>query len=201
MNRLAHMLARVYPRQWRARYGREFDALLEAAGIRWRDLFDVLIAALRMRLLKEHFKENFMEPRIVELNSHDVPHGYELNSSVEYPREDGGNLVVRHFCRELDFGDSYITLNHWSRGSQPAQTVLIFGKKGAVEGDFRADETEMLLLRPDGSVQRTRQTVKTSLQFDSIRAGLREKYRSGMAAGLTPDEIHREIRASHGLEI
>lgn len=197
MKRLALALARLYPRRWRARYGLEFEALLEDVDLRWPDIFDLLIRAMRFRIAKG----GTVEPRIIDLASRDIPHGYELRSSVEYPGEDGVNLLVRHFCRELDFGDSYVTLNHWSRGAEPAQTVLIFGKKGEVDGELRTDETEMFLLRPDGTVQRTEQTVKTSLQFDAIRARLREKYRSGMASGKTPDEIHREICAAQSSEI
>jgi hypothetical protein len=55
----------------------------------------------------------------------------------------------------------------------------------------------MLVLRADGTVQRTEQTVKTWMKYDAIRDGLRERYRSGMAAGLSPDEIFQQIRASH----
>lgn len=133
------------------------------------------------------------EPRIVALSSRDVPHGCELDGAVEFPQADGSTTLVRNFSRELDFGDSYLTIHHWSRGDQPAQTALVFGRKGEVDGDFRTDETEMLLLRADGTVQRTEQTVKTWMKGEVIRARLRERYRAGMAMGLTPDEIHRQI--------
>jgi hypothetical protein len=73
----------------------------------------------------------------------------------------------------------------------------VLGRKGEIDGDFRTDETEMLLLQPDGTVRRTEQTVKTWLKFDAIRDRLRDQYRSGMAAGLTPDQIHRQIRTAH----
>jgi hypothetical protein len=136
------------------------------------------------------------EPHIVNLASRDIPNGYELETAVEYPREDGSTLLVRSFYREIDLGDSYITLNHSTRGFEPAQTILVCGKKGEVDGDFRTDQTEMLILQIDGTVQRTEQTVKTWLKYDAIRDGLREKYRSGMAAGLSPDEIHRRILAT-----
>jgi hypothetical protein len=136
------------------------------------------------------------EPHIVNLASRDIPNGYELETAVEYPREDGSTLLVRAFYREIDLGDSYITLNHSTRGFEPAQTILVCGKKGEVDGDFRTDQTEMLILQIDGTVQRTEQTVKTWLKYDAIRDGLREKYRSGMAAGLSPDEIYRRILAT-----
>jgi hypothetical protein len=101
------------------------------------------------------------------------------------------------FLREVDLDDSYVTLTHSARGSEPAQTILVCGRKGEVEGDFRTDETEMLVLRADGTLQRTEQTVKTWLKYDTIRDGLRERYRSGMRAGQTPDEIYQQIRTAN----
>jgi len=193
MKRTAGWVSRLYPRGWRARYGREFETLLKDVELTWPDLVDLVITAIRLRIAKG----DIMEPRIVDLTSRDIPHGHELEAAVEFPREGGNTTLVRHFNRELDFGDSYITLNHWSRGTEPAQTVIIFGKKGDVEGDFRTDKTEMLHLRADGTVRRTEQTVKTSLQYDAIRGRLRDRYRTGMAAGRTPDEIHRDIVAGH----
>jgi hypothetical protein len=140
-------------------------------------------------------------PRIVSLTSRDVPGGFELETLVDYPREDGEPLLVRNFSREIDLGDSYVTLNHCSRGWEPAQTVLIFGKKGEVDGDVRTDETEMLVLQIDGTVRRTEQTVKTNLKWDAMRERLRARYREGMAAGLTPDEIHRRIQGDDHLSM
>ncbi len=134
-------------------------------------------------------------PRIVDLTSRDIPNGYELQTVVEYPREDGSTMLVRQFHREVDLGDTYITLSHSSRGWEPAQTILICGRKGEVDGDFRTDETEMLILHIDGTVQRTEQTVKTWLKSDAIRQRMRDRYRSGLAAGLTPDQIFQQIRA------
>lgn len=191
MKRLALWLTRVYPRQWRARYGHEFEVLLEDTDLKWRDLLDVIEGGVRIRM-----EQTTVEPRIVDLASRDIPHGYELETVVEYPGEDGSRLLVRGFHREIDLGDSYLTLQHSTRGSQPAQTILVYGKKGEIDGDFRTDETEMLVLRSDGTVERTEQTVKTWLKYDAIRDSLRDRYRSGMAAGQTPDEIHRQIRAS-----
>jgi hypothetical protein len=196
VKRLARWLARLYPPQWRARYGHEFDALLEDVNLTWRDVFGVALSALG-----EHYmSEPTMSPRIVDLVSRDIPHGYELETVVEYPRDDGSRMLVRGFLREVDLGDSYVTLTHSSRGSEPAQTILVCGRKGDIDGDFRTDETEMLVLRADGTVQRTEQTVKTWLKYDAIRVGLREKYRNGMQAGLTPDDIFQQIRAASSSE-
>jgi hypothetical protein len=190
MKSLARRLVGLYPREWRARYGVELDALLEDANLKWRDIFDLLRSALEVRMNQTAL------PHIVNLASRDIPHGYELETQVEYPLQDGSKILVRGFHREIDLGDSYLTLHHSSRGAEPAETILIWGRKGEIDGDFRTDETEMLVLRADATVQRTEQTVKTWLKHDAIRDGLREKYRSGMADGLSPDEIHRRILAT-----
>jgi hypothetical protein len=194
MKRLARWLANWYPRQWRARYGWEFNALLEDADLRWRDVFGILLSALEMRM------KTTSVPRIVDLVSRDIPHGYELETVVEYPREDGSKLLVRGFHREIDLGDSYVTLSHSTRGSALATTILVSGKKGEVDGDFRTDETEMLVLHADGTIQRTEQTVKTWLKYNAIRDRLRDRYRSGMRAGQTPDQIRRQIEQEDTLQ-
>jgi len=41
---------RLYPRAWRARYGAEFEALIEQTGPRWRDFADIFKGALDMQL-------------------------------------------------------------------------------------------------------------------------------------------------------
>lgn len=99
MKRLMRRLARLYPRWWRARYGREFYTLLEDADLKWRDVIGLIVSAVEMKL------KATPEPRIVSLASRDVPGGYELESSVELPRN-GETTLVRHFNREIDFGDS-----------------------------------------------------------------------------------------------
>jgi hypothetical protein len=51
MKRLVLLASKLYPRQWRSRYGNEFEALIEdsqATGI--RELFDILKGATTMRL-------------------------------------------------------------------------------------------------------------------------------------------------------
>ncbi len=184
MKRLAQWLARFYPRWWRARYGEGLDALLEDADVTLLDLFGVVRSALEMRMTKNH------SPRLLDLACRDIPHGYELESSVEFACADGSITLVRYFCREIDLGDSYVTLSHTSRGSEPAQTILVCGKKGEVDGDFRNDQTEMLVLRADGSIQRTEQTVKTWLKYQGVVDRMREKFRSGLSA----EDVMRQIR-------
>jgi hypothetical protein len=50
MRRWIGWAAYLYPASWRARYGAEFDALLDDANVRWRDLADVLRGAFIMQL-------------------------------------------------------------------------------------------------------------------------------------------------------
>jgi hypothetical protein len=51
MNRVvAHLLTRLYPRDWRERYGEEFEALLEDARGGPRTSANVLLSALRERI-------------------------------------------------------------------------------------------------------------------------------------------------------
>jgi hypothetical protein len=50
MRRVLRFLVLLYPRSWRERYGREFEALLEDAAPRWRDLGDVVLSALAVQM-------------------------------------------------------------------------------------------------------------------------------------------------------
>jgi len=50
MRRLIRLAVSLYPPAWRKRYGAEFDDLLEDAGSRWSDLWDVLKGAFAMQL-------------------------------------------------------------------------------------------------------------------------------------------------------
>jgi hypothetical protein len=186
MKKLARWLIRLYPHWWRMRYAPEFEALLEDAAVALCDLFSIVWSALEVRMKSTNL------PRVVDMACRDIPHGYELESSVELPGEDGRTTLVRSFYRAIDLGDTYITLSHSSRGGEPAQTILINGRKGEVEGDFRTDETEMLILHIDGTIERTEQTVKTCLKYDLIVDRVREKYRSGLSA----EDIFRQIRAA-----
>ena len=48
----------------------------------------------------------------------------------------------------------------------------------------------MLVLRADGTIQRTEQTVKTWLKYQPIVDRMREKFHSGLSA----EDIMRQIR-------
>ena len=49
-HKLVRALVRLYPRRWRHRYGREFEALLEESPTRLGNAIDVLISALGERI-------------------------------------------------------------------------------------------------------------------------------------------------------
>jgi hypothetical protein len=49
VKRLSQLVARLYPAQWRQRYGDEFDALIEDSRASWRSTFDILRGALKSR--------------------------------------------------------------------------------------------------------------------------------------------------------
>jgi hypothetical protein len=189
MKRLALHLTRLYPRWWRARYGRELEALIEDTKLTCRDLFDLMAAAFKTRIKGEMCAMEPSSPqvRIVDMQHREIPHGYELESVVEYTR-DGATSQVRHFLREIDLGDSYVTLCHLSRDAEPAQTFVVSGIKGEATGDFRTDRTEMLVLRADGSVQRTPpETVPVWVKLD--RLALARKY-----AGLSIDQLNERFQ-------
>ncbi len=55
MKRLMGWAARLYPAAWRARYGAEFEALLEDAPLKSHDLWDVVRGACIMRITRVNF--------------------------------------------------------------------------------------------------------------------------------------------------
>jgi hypothetical protein len=50
MKRLVRFLIRLYPANWRERYGEEFDALLEDSSPGWSGIFDLMKGAVKMQL-------------------------------------------------------------------------------------------------------------------------------------------------------
>jgi hypothetical protein len=49
------LLMHLYPKTWRARYGEEFEALIEDSPPRWSTVFDLLKGALQMQLSMPNF--------------------------------------------------------------------------------------------------------------------------------------------------
>lgn len=50
MKPLLRAVARLYPRAWRARYGEEFDALIDDMTPRWRNVLNIVCGALTMQI-------------------------------------------------------------------------------------------------------------------------------------------------------
>jgi hypothetical protein len=50
MRPLLRAAARLYPRAWRARYGEEFDALIDDLTPRWRDVLNIVFGALIVQI-------------------------------------------------------------------------------------------------------------------------------------------------------
>lgn len=55
MRSILKLLARLYPAPWRARYGAEYEALLDDATPHARDVFDVCWGAIKMRISSRSF--------------------------------------------------------------------------------------------------------------------------------------------------
>jgi hypothetical protein len=51
MRRLMRLATRLYPAPWRERYGQEFEALLDDLDASWRDVLNVLMGGLAMRIM------------------------------------------------------------------------------------------------------------------------------------------------------
>ena len=55
MRRVMKLLARLYPAEWRARYGAEYEALLEEGTPRMRDVADVVWVGIKMQAMSRGF--------------------------------------------------------------------------------------------------------------------------------------------------
>jgi len=94
------------------------------------------------------------QPKIMNWQVRDIPHGMEVEGAIEFTRDDGSKRQIRSFVRKVDWGDSYTVFNHIATDSQPARTMIISAQKGEVEGSWRRDIIEMVELLPDGSARR-----------------------------------------------
>lgn len=87
--------------------------------------------------------------RMVDMQTREIPHGMEVEGTFEVRNPDGTAEVQRRFSRKIDLGDFYMMVHHTAAG-----TMMLTGKKGRIDGDFRHDDLEMIHLKPDGTVQR-----------------------------------------------
>jgi hypothetical protein len=94
------------------------------------------------------------EIKVVDLQLRDIPQGMEGEFAVEQTRSDGSKNLMRTFVRKVDWGEFYTVLQHIGSDAQGTRTMIVSGKKGEVEGDWRRDLVEMIELLPDGGVRR-----------------------------------------------
>jgi len=91
MRRLIRLAARLYPASWRARYGAEFEALLNDMRPAWRDVFDVVRGGLEMQIRWGHAARAAAMAAgtlavffSVWAALHDIAHGLERDYTAEY---------------------------------------------------------------------------------------------------------------------
>lgn len=121
------------------------------------------------------------EIKVVDLQMRDIPQGMEVEVAVEQTRSDGSKNLVRTFVRKVDWGEFYTILQHVGSDAQGTRTMIVSGKKGEVEGDWRRDLVEMIELLPDGGVRRhAAQTVPVSMRNPFYESHSTEEVRQRM---------------------
>lgn len=100
MRRLLRFLVRLYPRDWRARYESEFEALLEDAGPRWRDLGDVVWGALAMQMRTWGFGKTVVALGLAgalagAAGSLAIPDRFVSEAVVRYERTRGNDAALK----------------------------------------------------------------------------------------------------------
>ncbi len=121
------------------------------------------------------------EIKVVDLQLRDIPQGMEGEVAVEQTCADGSKNLVRTFVRKVDWGEFYTVLQHVGSDAQGTRTMIVSGKKGEVEGDWRRDLVEMIELLPDGGVRRhAAQTVPVWVRNPFYESHSTEEVRSRM---------------------
>jgi hypothetical protein len=98
MRRWIRLAARLYPREWRVRYGAELDALLDDNPARLRDLFNVLGSAIAMQLIRGRYLPHFAAVLVgcagvvvAVAISATLPRQFESHASLQVLRPAGGD--------------------------------------------------------------------------------------------------------------
>ncbi len=185
MKHITRLLARLYPSNWRKRYGAEFDALLEDAEPKPRDAFDILWGVFRMQISTWTFGRIIVASSVAGLSiagvgSLLVQDRYESQTVVRMSGPDAGRDVYSAqlaVLREASLKDTINRLNLYpkERERMPIEQVIekmkgnisIFAVQGT-NGTFvpvfgiRFEYPDRLL------AQRVTQDLTTKL-FDAIR--------------------------------
>jgi hypothetical protein len=136
------------------------------------------------------------EMRIVDLQMRDIPQGMEVEMAAEKTRSDGSKNLVRSFVRKVDWGKFYTVLQHVGSDAQGTRTMIVSGKKGEVEGDWRHDVVEMIELLPNGDVRRhAPQTVPVWVRNLFYESHSTEEVRARVREWLSrmPDDARAEV--------
>ncbi len=134
--------------------------------------------------------------KILDLQMRDIPQGMEVETAVEMTRANGSKNLVRTFVRKVDWGDFYTVLQHIGSDAQGTCTMIVSGKKGEVEGDWRRDVVEMIELLPDGGVRRhAAQTIPVWVRNPFHESHSMEEVRNRMRESVArmPEERRAEF--------
>lgn len=88
--------------------------------------------------------------RVLDRQVRDIPNGMEVEAVLEVTQPDGSSSIRHHYVRKVDLGEHYMTIVN----QPPGGTLIVTGKKGRIEGDFRHDEIELVHLQAEGSIKR-----------------------------------------------
>ena len=110
-------------------------------------------------------------PKVLSYIETAIPHGTEYRAEMEMPDAQGNPIHVKQFMRKIDMGDAYTVLMHMTRGTEPAHVMLTTGIKGNIDGEYRIDQVELVMLGSDGSVTKM-EPKETKVLLNNPYAGL-----------------------------
>jgi hypothetical protein len=107
MRRVALILIRLYPATWRARYGEEFETLLEDSSSGWPANFDLLKGAIKMQLSTPTFPKLALTLSIAGLLigllvSYSVTPGYVSRSELSIEGSTPGSLRLGDYLKQTE---------------------------------------------------------------------------------------------------
>lgn len=179
MKRLLRILVRFYPSDWRARYDREFAALLDEAPLSVRDIWDVFWGALKMQITTSSVTKITLICSLAALLvaaaiSLAVPAVYSSESILTFAPADGA--VVTEESSRLFLDDL-------------AQSIFTRDYLASVVHDHNLYWRERLHMPLDAVVEKMRSdisihslTLATPSDRDSYTLAIRFNYRSPFIA-------------------
>ncbi len=139
--------------------------------------------------------------RLLDLQIRDVPQGMEVETAVEMTQPNGSKNLVRTFVRKVDWGEFYTVFQHIGSEAQGTRTMIVLGKKGEVDGDWRRDLVEMVELLPNGGLrQHAAQTVPVWVRNPFHESHSTEEVRSRMREVVSRMPEHRRAEMMKFME-